>query len=460
MGYAADEVSVRGGKPNELYKFEGTYSTYCYTSGPQQIRYPDEEGGDIYIPIAIQRSAIQAGTQEDDKLDMTITIAVTHQLVTDYGFQDTPPSLQLTVFRYHTIDDVIPYWYGPVDNIKVTGGKASIRSYSKLGAALAQAFPNVYYQSPCNHTLYDSRCGVNYGDHSAEFEVEDVNGRAILLTSMDPDLDTQLVGGEVVLASGERRMISQQLGPLVTVNFPFYGLQVGDTITLAKGCNLAYRGDCKTKFANQLHFGGFPFIPTDNPFTDGIEPGNMLDDGTCLPPTQIECVFHWDLNFNGCNTGYCPTRNYNLGPIANRAPGYTNVVNPPLAPGGPSGKSIGSLLAWNGAPCDATGEIYEHNYYNDPESEWYRNPLASKLRGQLIASYVFTRGDFTVSIFGANLEGGGALTVQYGSFWCGDNVADGTLRRTNCYGVDTGCSTATLVGPHGLVGNAVYNWFW
>jgi hypothetical protein len=49
---------------------------------------------------------------------------------------------------------------------------------------------------------------------------------------------------------------------------PFRSLQPGDTVYAYPGCDRTLAA-C-TAFGNTIHFCGFPFIPTKNPFVVGI----------------------------------------------------------------------------------------------------------------------------------------------------------------------------------------------
>lgn len=286
MAYNDNELSQSNGTPRELYRFVGTYATYRYTSDTKARKWqaPDEDAEHFYFPIAMERDEITAGTPDDDNLEATIRLPANTELATVYAFNTSPPDLALTIWRFHTLDDVRPYWRGTITHIAIEDGIASLSSPSELGRAMQQDFPNFYYQSPCNHVLYDARCGVDYAEWSDELNVTAVNSKLITLAPIPANLNGQLVGGELVLPSGERRMIVSQAGNVVEVNFPFAALNVGTLATIAAGCNYAYDGDCKLKFDNQLRFGGFPFVAEDNIFETGVQPGNTLEDNTCLPP--------------------------------------------------------------------------------------------------------------------------------------------------------------------------------
>lgn len=304
MPFADDEQSKHAGRPVELFKYEGTYDDYFYTSGPEQIEYP-AASGIFYVPIATKRSAINVATQNDDNAEVTIELPVSSQLISVYGFQIAPPDLKLTIYRGHN-GDFVRAWSGNVENIQVVKGTATIRVPSDLAAALNADFPNVYYQGPCNHALFDARCGVDYNDWSFATEVAALDGLTVTVDGIGT-LNGQLVGGDAVLASGERRMIIAQAGNVITVNYPFAQIAIDDVITIAAGCDLAWAGDCATRFNNQLKFGGFPFIPPKNIFSTGIEPGKNVSDEPCLPYLPEYPGWDYELRWVVSQVGGNPT---------------------------------------------------------------------------------------------------------------------------------------------------------
>lgn len=437
MTYLSAEKSKHSGKPNELYKFEGTYANFFYTSGPKAVRYPDNEDGDVYLPIAIRRSEINVGTQDDDGLDITVELAVTNELVQVYGFQDSPPSLNLEILRYHTLDEMVTYWNGPVNDIQVSNGVATVRSPSLFGAALDASIPNVFFQSPCNHVLYDARCKVNYADWSLECEVVSVAGRVITVDSVGT-LDGKLLGGELKLASGERRMITAQNVGEIIVNFPFSQIHAADIATIAAGCDLAYKGDCKNKFDNNRNFGGFPFIPAANPFQDGIDASIVpLADNTCLP--QIFDGVFMSVHFSAVPT---PGGNGIVGNPCWDGDRYITIPNQQ-----PNGGAVIGQIHFYGGTCPEVPTTYDFHEINDPAT----NPL---WQGQLLARGTFTNYNNWKWEYFFPVEGAVTVHMFTSARYLGSVGSDGTdgYLTVGRFG-----QAPTTQGPVGVAGNSDTN---
>jgi len=60
-------------------------------------------------------------------------------------------------------------------------------------------------------------------------------------------------------------MITGHNSDVITLSAVPPGLAVGNAITLYSGCDRTL-ATCHSKFGNSENFGGFPLIPTKNPF--------------------------------------------------------------------------------------------------------------------------------------------------------------------------------------------------
>lgn len=263
--YEEYEEGVETSAPVEAYRFVGSFKTYRYTSADRTITI----AGQTYTPIAVTRSRVKAGTQEDDNLSLDLDLPFDIEVVRDYAYAQTPPSLNLEVYRLQS-DDLDGdawslFWTGVVRGFTVSGRTAKIQVPSIFSLALQGEVPNVYYQAPCNHVLYDIRCGLLRADHSYTATVQTVDGVNITLTG-EVSTTNALAAGEIVSQrNGERRLVLSNSGVSVGIGYPFVDLVPGDTVELVKGCDHSL-ATCKAKFANVINFGGFPYIPADNPF--------------------------------------------------------------------------------------------------------------------------------------------------------------------------------------------------
>jgi uncharacterized phage protein (TIGR02218 family) len=265
MSYAVADASVHDGAPIECYLFAGQLKEYRYTSAESLITLDGRE----YEPLPIKRGSVKSGSQADDSLSLEIELPIDCDLVRDYAYLNAPASLMLSVFRVHRetnfATDSVLLWKGEVLSFSVAGRTAKARVPSIFSAALSSDCPTVFYQNPCNHVLFDARCKVSRASFSTSTTVLDAaQTNATVVDDGFPD--NFLAGGEMVNSrNGERRMIVDNQVNLITINFAFVDLRVGDSVTLTAGCDHSWT-TCRSKFSNGDNYGGDPFIPSENPF--------------------------------------------------------------------------------------------------------------------------------------------------------------------------------------------------
>lgn len=269
MSYDSQEQSTHDAAPVEVYKFIGSFKTYRYTSSHKQ----ETVNGETYQPIFIKRGVIKAGTQEDSSLTMEVTLPFDVEVALDYAYAQSPPALRLELRRYHAGGDPGTewrmIWSGEVKGFSVVRRECTLRVPSAFGDMLESEVPNVYFQTPCNHTLYDARCGVSRAIHTTVSTIVAVDGLFVEVVD-DGVADNLLRAGEVVVTrTGERRMVLSNVVNLIHINFPFVDALIGDEVQLSEGCDLAH-ATCVNQFANGDRHGGHPFMPGDNPFEGGL----------------------------------------------------------------------------------------------------------------------------------------------------------------------------------------------
>lgn len=263
------EASVAGGRPVECYLFTGTQQTYAYTTNETSVII----GGNTYIPATIQRNEIGVGTQDDDGLDVTLTVPSDLDLVRAYAFGISPPDLDLVIYRFHRDDEpnnAIVYWNGHVSGFLWRGHVTDIRSPALFSSTLQTTIPPQGYQSACNNLLYDSNCKLVRTDFQFSTTVAIPGDRSLTLAEAPSFPDDSLVAGEVFLPDkNERRMIISNAGAFIEFVYPFSNLETGDNVQVVQGCDHSFE-TCRDKFHNSINFAGFHFVPNINPFIYGV----------------------------------------------------------------------------------------------------------------------------------------------------------------------------------------------
>lgn len=272
MAAVDDEKSIQDGAPTEIFLFTGSYNQYLLTSHARDITNADGVYSSAY---ALDRDPISGGSQEDEEIAMNVKMSASHPMVTEYVINQPPPQLDLTLWRVHPADydSKLLLWQGPVIGWSIRGDQAQCKVPSLFSFAFDGPLPAPKYQAPCNHVLGDDICQV---DMTASANTHDTTVSSItenvIVVADNPFPDDECNAGQMIFTSGgERRMIVDNVGTSFTVASPFStGLSVSDTVTLRRGCNHAFNGDCKNRFNNGTNFGGFPLVPDRNPYTSKL----------------------------------------------------------------------------------------------------------------------------------------------------------------------------------------------
>ena len=276
MSYEVIETSVDDGSPMEIYHFQQAGGlSYTYNSGDVIVSYQ----GVSYTPEALNRNEIVVnGHTSESPLNVKVPssnpLALSHVKTVPFS------KISLTIHRFHRGDvvngvidpaEVILVWKGTVKSVSWEGSIATIEC-GLLSSALQRQGPTKMYQRLCRHMLYDDQCTV----------AEDAHKVSGLVTIPDPEKPTELTMAEAAgepagkltagyarLGANEYRTIILHSGASITLASAFPSLQTGESLTLFAGCDRSI-ATCNTTFSNVENYGGFPYIPTKNPFITGF----------------------------------------------------------------------------------------------------------------------------------------------------------------------------------------------
>ena len=273
MTYEAEEIGVETGRPVELYHFYFEYgaANYYFTSADHSITY----GGHGYSVENISRTELK---QKAGGLPANIDIMLPIDNVVAALFIDIPPFdiVYVTIYHHHLDDSSVEeIWSGSLSGARVSksGTMVTLRG-SAESAAKGHQIPRDVYSGICPFVLYGTECGVDDTD-SDFYHTDECTGQGdtyvtVTDTYSDPDRpDGWAIGGYVKFGN-EKRLIVDQDEDILYINIPFIDDMVGEDLTVYAGCDHTL-DDCGDKFSNSAQFGGFPTIPSRNPFTIGLE---------------------------------------------------------------------------------------------------------------------------------------------------------------------------------------------
>jgi hypothetical protein len=303
MTFDATETGQLG-RPVEMYEFvqSGVFTRYTSAATNQFIGVTEYE----VLPGLSHTEPVQGNeiTSGEVKITMPSSEPIPQQ------FRGTIPSSlpTVTIFKRHlndAADEVVVWVKGTVISCSFEEDFATLVVQPPT-RIFSRPMPRAVYSGVCNNQLYDTACGVLRPDYRAASIVIgsiSVNALTITITALraaaaaiDATLSLGLTAQELDdfwlrgyiesnVSPAEFRMVAESdVGGdpnTVRIIIPFRALGVGDTVNVFAGCPHSI-DFCERKFKNfvtpgvpstGLRFGGFPQVPSDNPFQIELDSG-------------------------------------------------------------------------------------------------------------------------------------------------------------------------------------------
>lgn len=264
MTYTAIDTSVESGQPVELYEFSQNAQVEYFTNAPFDVTVL----GITYKAANVSRSDITV-TNKMDKAEITLVFPREHEYARRFigTLQDFVTTV--TIKRGHLTDpdnQFIVHWKGRVVSSKAGMSAIEIICESVF-TSLKRHGLRARYQKTCRHTLYSTPCGVLQAAHKVTAVVQAVsaNMTTLTLTGVGSYADGYFSGGMIKSAGGVLRFITSHTGVTISINKSFSEPLVSTEVDVLPGCD-HLKQTCNDKFDNLVNFGGFPYIPTINPF--------------------------------------------------------------------------------------------------------------------------------------------------------------------------------------------------
>lgn len=252
----------------ELYAFSSSNAQFYLTPHEFDV----DLDGTPYTSLSIERNELALGAEAaKSALELKLPPScdlVRHLLAASLTGDTT--SVTLRIGRRDSWGD---YWWlsgtrwmGRVLGVEIDADATRIRCESAQ-VSLKRIGLRRLYSRKCSHVLYSSACGASPITDSAF--VLDVYGRNVELDGGVPgSVSGGLAGGWLQTPDGARHMIISDYGSGVELLYPV-AIESGTEVLLTVGCNHS-TATCQSRFDNLDNYGGFPAIPSKNPFSTGV----------------------------------------------------------------------------------------------------------------------------------------------------------------------------------------------
>jgi uncharacterized phage protein (TIGR02218 family) len=229
---------------------------YLWTTGDE----PVDHDGDTYLPYPVARGDIvQSG--EINRANIRLSVPPDCELARDFNADPPDVVASVTVFRKQDDDAALVWWRGRVASLRSSGWETEIECESVF-TGLRRIGVRARYQRQCRHALYGRGCNVDKSAYATATTCTAVDDKLVTVAAA---LTADAYLGGIAECNGVQRFIVGQSGGALTLWRPFPVIEVGSTVTVYPGCDRSL-ATCAARFNNAENHGGFPWLPTVNPF--------------------------------------------------------------------------------------------------------------------------------------------------------------------------------------------------
>jgi uncharacterized phage protein (TIGR02218 family) len=242
----------------ELYRFaSASGQAWRYTSADSAQEFDNW----TWAPLAIHRSGIEQG-EELARSQLEIEVPISGELGAQaLAGRLTLERVDVTVWRLAGAFQAV-IWQGAISDMRPQRLAVTLVC-RPLAATLRESGRVQRFSRQCRHQLYGAGCGLSRTSFQLQALVSEVVGALLTVPDISHLPSGWYVGGYLEHTSG-RRYIRAHSGTQIELVAPLPGLGANQQVTLYAGCD-RLRQTCHDKFDNVLRFGGFPWIPEEDP---------------------------------------------------------------------------------------------------------------------------------------------------------------------------------------------------
>lgn len=241
-------------------------SVWTFTSADRDIIH----NGEVYKAIPIGRGSPES-SDDTARADLSIDFGRDNELAQEFLRYVGDAITTVAVYQMEP-EGVSVFWRGRVASDKLSGDEMTLDCESVF-TSLRRPGLRARYQRNCRHTLYGSGCGLDKESFRVDAVYEALSGQIIEVPAASGYPAGYFTGGMVRAPDGSARYVLSHSGSRLTLSRRLERLEEegepGVTVVgLYPGCART-RDHCINRFNNLPNYGGFPWIPTKNPFGGG-----------------------------------------------------------------------------------------------------------------------------------------------------------------------------------------------
>jgi uncharacterized phage protein (TIGR02218 family) len=265
MSFEEFELSREGGSTVEIYTLAMGSTIYRMHDSVETVI---NVAGDDYFRVQIGRDNITTGQEY-----LELTLPGSHAFALKFATIAPGQTATLTVQSYQRSDpsDVRVIYKGVVRSVAFTQGMShSALSLIPVNEAFNKEIPERTFQGACNNVLFDPDCKVSAGVFEYTGPVVAIVNNIVTIQGLEAAKgDAWSTGGYIAYGVLDYRLILQQSGDDCVLVLPFHEDVLTNNVSVFAGCDHNI-DTCLAKFANDINFGGCPYVPTKNIFITGL----------------------------------------------------------------------------------------------------------------------------------------------------------------------------------------------
>lgn len=255
-------------QPRELYSFVSNSTVYSVTSADTDQTYLDV----VYKSITIGRDAINLDS-ELDKANINVTFDMDNVFANGWLTSQASDLLNLTVFSIDADDSSVSViWKGRLMSTKPDLSAITL-AFESIFTSLRNSGLRAKYQITCRFALYGRGCNIAASSFQLAGTLSAMAGNTLTVAEAATQPNGRFTGGMITGPDGRAFYIMSHVGTQITVIranvalTTLFAAAVGGTlpVILNFGCDRS-KETCLDVFNNVVNHGGFPYIPTVNPF--------------------------------------------------------------------------------------------------------------------------------------------------------------------------------------------------